>query len=270
MPYGNYSNNGNKKVGPYDPTVYSPYKFNNARSSVDQTQLSCQFWNNSLRIMISPKNTDSPEDQPTFDSKNSISIYLNHMKARMLAEVLRKFLEDPEANDNTGVVAGSSFISFSTGKDFSSKFPLVIIRKVDESGNITSSFAYEIKGDYHFAVRGFTEKSNGKFDQEFFPMIELQCLLTVLEQFYMAETRAYAYSVLDTFKFDQYRTSMKLNRIGEKLGLDMNVSSNGSSRGSSSTSYFSRNNGASSSSSGSNDEYGSYSSATLDALEDLE
>lgn len=264
MPYGNYNNN-QKKQGPYDPTVYSPYKFNNARSAVDQTQLSCQFWNNSLRIMIAPKNSDSPEDQPTFDTKNSISVYLNHVKARMLADVLKKFLADPEAYDNAGVVAGSSFISFSTGKDFSSKFPLIIIRKVDEQGNITASFAYEVKGDYHFAVRGFSEKSNGQYERDFYPNLEFDCLLTLLEEFYKAETRAMAYSVLDAFKYDQYRMSMKINRIGEKLGLDMSVSSNGSSRGSSSTSYFSRGTGASSS--GNSEEYGGYTSATLDDLE---
>lgn len=264
MPYGNYNNN--KKQGPYDPTVYSPYKFNNAMSAVDQTQLSCQFWNNSLRIMISPRNSDSPTDQPTFDNKNSISVYLNHMKARMLHDVLCKFMEDPEKYDNAGVVAGASFISFSTGKDFGSKFPLVIIRKVDEAGSITSSFAYEVKGDYHFAVRGFSEKSNGQYERDYYPNIELECLKTLLEEFYKAESRALAYTVLDTFKFDHYRMSTKLNRIGEKLGLDMNVSSSGSAPRSSSTSYFSRNNGASS-----NESYGNggdnYASATLDDLE---
>ena len=265
MPYGNYNNN--KKQGPYDPTVYSPYKFNNARSTVDQTQLSCQFWNNSLRIIIAPKNSDSPEDQPTFDIKNSISVYLNHIKARMLHDVLCKFMEDPETYDNAGVVAGTSFISFSTGKDFGSTFPMIIIRKVDENGSITSSFAYEVKGDYHFAIRGFSEKSNGKYERDFYPNLELECLKTLLEEFYKAESRAVAYSVLDAFKYDQYRTSMKLNRIGEKLGLDMNVSSSGNSNRSSSTSYFSRDNGASSSSGGRDEGYGDFSSATLDDLE---
>lgn len=262
MAFGNYNNN--KKQGPYDPTVYSPYKFNNARSTVDQTQLSIQFWNNSLRILIAPKNADSPEDQPTFDIKNSISVYLNHAKARMLYDVLKNFMANPEKYDNTGVVAGSSFISFTTGKDFGSKFPLVIIRKVDESGNITSSFAYEVKGDYHFAVKGFTEKSK-EYDKIFYPSLELDSLLTVLDEFVKAESRAMAYSVLDAFKFDQYRTSIKINRIGEKLGLDMSVSSSGSQR-SSSTSFFSRDNNGASSNSGS--EYNAeYTSATLEDLE---
>lgn len=262
MAFGNYNNN--KKQGPYDPTVYSPYKFNNARSTVDQTQLSIQFWNNSLRILIAPKNADSPEDQPTFDIKNSISVYLNHAKARMLYDVLKNFMANPEEYDNTGVVAGSSFISFTTGKDFGSKFPLVIIRKVDESGNITSSFAYEVKGDYHFAVKGFTEKSK-EYDKIFYPSLELDSLLTVLDEFVKAESRAMAYSVLDAFKFDQYRTSIKINRIGEKLGLDMSVSSSGSQR-SSSTSFFSRDNNGASSNSGS--EYNAeYTSATLEDLE---
>lgn len=264
MAFGNYSNN--KKQGPYDPTVYSPYKFNNARSTVDQTQLSIQFWNNSLRILIAPKNTDSPEDQPTFDIKNSISVYLNHAKARMLHDVLKNFMANPEEYDNTGVVAGSSIISFTTGKGFGSKFPMVIIRKVDESGNITSSFAYETKGDYHFAVKGFTETCK-EYEKLYYPNLELESLLTVLEEFVKAETRAMAYSVLDAFKFDQYRTSIKINRIGEKLGLDMNVSSSGSAR-SSSTSYFSRDNNGASSGDSSSGEYGNgYTSATLEDLE---
>lgn len=265
MAFGNYNNN--KKQGPFDPTVYSPYKFNNAKSTVDQTQLSAQFWSNSLRIMIAPKNSDSPEDQPTFDVKNSISIYLNHVKARMLHNVLTNFLSDPIANDNVGVVAGSSIISFTTGKDFGSNFPMVVIRKVDESGNITASFAYEVKGDYHFSVRGFTEKSNGQYDREFYPNLELECLLTLLEEFYKAETRAIAYSVLDSGKYDQYRMATKINRIGEKLGLDMNVSSSGSTR-SNSTSYFSRDNNGGGSNNGGDEGYGNnYTSATLDDIE---
>lgn len=262
MAYGNYNNN--KKQGPYDPTVYTPYKFNNARSTVDQTQLSFQYWNNSLRCIIAPRNQDSPEDQPTFDIKNSISAYLNHTKARMFATVLRGFLSDPEAYDNCGVAAGSSLITVTTGKEFNSKFPLIVIRKVDESGSVTASFAYEVKGDFHFSVKGFSESSNGQFDKVFYPNLELEQILTVLDEFTKAETRAVAYSVMDSQKYDMYRMSTKLDRLGAKLGVDMNVSSGGSTK-SSSTSYFSRDNGSSSAGSS---EYGdAYQSATLDDLE---
>lgn len=264
MPYGNYSNN-NKKGGPIDPTIYSPYRFNNAQSTVDQTSLTTQFWNKTLRISISPKNPESPTDQPTFDMKNGISVYLNHSKARILAEVLKSFIENPEANDNCGVTSGSSIICFSTGKDFNSKFPLVIIRKVDESGNVSSSFAYEVKGDYYFAVTNFSEKSNGQYGTRKFPDLELRQLLTMLEEYYKAETRAIAYTVVDETRWNDYRTSMKLNRIGEKLGLDMSI---GGSRQSSSTSYFSSNGPSSPASQSNSDDGGldAYVNATMDDL----
>lgn len=271
MPYGNYNNNQNsKKSGPFEPTVYSPYRFNNSMSTVDQTALTCQFWSKSLRISICPKTAESPNDQPTFDLKNGISIYLNHTKARMLAEVLKSFLADPEANDNCGVASGTSIICFSTGKEFNSKYPLVIIRKVGDDGNVTSSFAYEIKGDYHFAVTGFSEKSGGKYGTRQFPMIELEQLLTVLEEYYKAETRAIAYTVVDEMKWDSYRTSTKLNRIGEKLGLDMSFGSSGGQQRSSSTSYFSKNGYSDSSSSQASqvDDGGldAYVNATMDDI----
>ena len=265
MAFGNYSNNSAKKQGPFDPTVYSPYKFNNARSAVDQTRLSIQFWNNSMRIMISPKAADSPEDQPTFDDKNSISIYLNHTKARMLSYVIRGFIEDPAKFDNCGVTAGTSLLTISTGKEFNSKFPLIIIRKVSEDGSVSASFAYEIKGDFHRIIRGF-DQSNGHFDEQFYPNLELEQLITCLEEFYKAESRAIAYSVVDQMKFDNYRVNTRLSRIGEKLGVDMGMGQGGSGS-SSSTSYFSKSNSSSSSGSGSfGGDTSAYESATLDDI----
>ena len=265
MAFGNYSNNaGAKKQGPFDPTVYSPYKFNNARSAVDQTRLSIQFWNNSMRIMISPKAADSPEDQPTFDDKNSISIYLNHTKARMLSYVIRGFIEDPAKFDNCGVTAGTSLLTISTGKEFNSKFPLIIIRKVSEDGSVSASFAYEIKGDFHRIIRGF-DQSNGHFDEQFYPNLELEQLITALEEFYKAETRAIAYSIQDQLKFDLYRTNTRISRIGEKLGVDMGMGSQSGSGSSSSTSYFSKSNSSSTSPTSFGDT-SAYESATLDDI----
>lgn len=267
MAFGNYTNNGTKKQGPFDPTVYSPYKFNNARSAVDQTRLSIQFWNNSMRIMISPKAADSPEDQPTFDDKNSISIYLNHTKARMLSYVIKGFIEDPARFDNCGVTAGTSLLTISTGKEFNSKFPLIIIRKVNENGSVAASFAYEIKGDFHRIIKGF-DQSNGHYEEQFYPNLELEQLITALEEFYKAESRAIAYSVVDQMKFDNYRTSTRLNCIGEKLGVDMGGFGGNGSGSSSSTSYFSKSNGSSSGSgSGSfGGDTSAYESATLDDI----
>lgn len=260
MPYGTYNNNS-KQV--YEPTIYSMYRFNNSRSAVDKTCLTTQYWKNSLRISICPKNADSPEDSPTFDMKNGISIYLNHTKARILYHELCGFIENPEKYDNHGVDSGAGLITFSTGKEFNSQFPLIIIRKIDENGNIGSSFAYEVKGDYHYAVCGFSEESKD-FTKSMYPMLELEQLKDVLRTYYESMTYATAYSVIEQSKFELGRIGTKLNRIGEKLGIDLS----GAGQRSSSTSYFSQ--GSSGSSGGSSSDYTGntdYVSADLDDIE---
>lgn len=261
MPYGNYNNN--QKAQPFEPTVYSMYRFNNSRSTVDKTCLTTQYWKNSLRISICPKNPDSPEDSPTFDMKNGISVYLNHTKARILYHELCGFMEDPEKYDNHGVDSGSGLITFSTGKEFNSQFPLIIIRKIDENGNVSSSFAYEVKGDYHYAVCGFSEQSKN-FTKSVYPMLELEQLRDVLKSYFESMTYAVAYTVIEQNRFELNRIGSKLNRIGEKLGLDLTASTG---QRSSSTSYFNQN--GSSGGTSSND-YGvntEYVAADLDDIE---
>ena len=263
--YGNYNNN---QKATYEPTVYSQYRMNNANSSVDKTCLTLQYWKNALRISICPRNPDSPDDAPTFDVKNGISVYLNHNKARILYHELCGFMENPEEYDNHGVDSGSGLITFSTGKEFNSKFPLIIIRRIDETGNISSSFAYEVKGEYHYAVCGFSEQ-NKDFTRKYYPELELEQFKDVLRTYYESMTYATAYSVLEQEKYELLKLSSKLNRIGEKLGIDLTGGSYGGNQRSSSTSFFSQNNGSSSRSSTGNSDYSDngYISADLDDIE---
>lgn len=261
MPYGNYNNNQKSQI--YEPSVYSQYRFNNATSSVDKTCLTTQYWKNALRISICPKNADSPADAPTFDLKNGISIYLNHNKARILYKVLQDFMSDPEKYDNCGVDSGMSLITFSTGKQYGSTFPIITICKVDDGGNIVSSFAYEVKGDYHYSINGFSEVSKN-FTKTYYPNMELEQFADVLRTYFEAMTYATAYSVIEQNKWDFNRISNKLNRIGEKLGIDL-TSGNGTGRSSSSSSFFSQNGGTSSS--GGDEFSDGYTSATLDDID---
>ena len=265
MPYGSYNNN-QKSSQVFEPNVYSMYRFNNSRSAVDKTCLTTQFWKNSLRISICPKLPETPDDSPSFDIKNGISVYLNHTKARILYHELCGFMEDPEKYDNHGVDSGMGLITFSTGKELGSQFPLIIICKIDETGNITSSFAYEVKGNYHYSICGFSE-SNKEFTKSYYPNLELEQLKDVLRTYFESMTYAMAYSVVEQERFEFNRISQKLNRIGEKLGID--ISSSGNSQRSSSTSFFSQNSGSSGGYSGGGDNYSSndeYVSATLDDI----
>lgn len=270
MAYGNYNNNQNQSKGDRSPSVYSRYNFANSTSVVDKTRLFTRFWNGSLVMTIAPKNPDSPDDRPTYDNRNGIAVFLNHTKALMLRDILKGFIEDPDKFDNCGVNAGSSLITISKGTDYNSNGPLIIIRKVGDDGSIVSSFAYEVKQDYLFSIRGFDEKNPGAFDRVYYPQMELNQLVILLDEYAKAETRAVAYTVVDAMNWDINGLSLKLNRIGEKLGLDMSYQSHSGGASGSSGSYFTRNgNSSPSTNGGMADDYGTpqYTSATLDDME---
>lgn len=267
MSLGNTYDNTKKNATVYDPTVYSPYKMNNAEGTVDQTCMSFSYWNNSLKISISPKKPTSGNDgQVYFDYDNGTSIYLNHSKARIFAEELKKFIADPVTYDNCGVPSGQGLITVSRGKEFNSPSPLIIIRKIGETGNVMSSFAYQTKNEYYFAVRNYNENGNFEKDIKTYANLEILQLITLLEEFYKASTCATAYTVLDQLKYEHNRQRTVLNSIASKLGVD--YSSNGG-RGNnrfSSTSYFNRNSGDNAS------EYSApsgsgYTQATLDDID---
>lgn len=257
MSLGSNANNDQKKN--YNPSVYSPYRMNNAESTVDKTCMTFTYWNNILRITIAPRK-DTGNSDVQFDLDNGISIYLSHTKARILADVMRKFLSDPEKYDNSGIPSGAGFITISRGKEFNSPNPLMIIRKINEDGSVASSFAYEFKGDYFFAVHNYSEK--GTFDKDFesYRTLEIEQMITLLEEYYKAMTCATAYTVIDQSKYDQARVTGRLNKIAEKLGVEFG---SGSSRGGySSTSYFNSNSGSDTSSAS-----GGYTPASLDDIE---
>lgn len=261
MSLGNDYNN-DKKSTIYDPTIYSPYRMNNAESTVDKTCMTFTYWKNTLRITIAPKK-ETGNDETSFDLENGISIYLSHTKARILADVMRKFLADPEKYDNSGVPSGQGIITISRGKEFNSPSPLMIIRKIDETGNVVSSFAYEFKSNYFFSVLNYTENADFGRDFESYNNLEIEQMITLLEQYYTAMTCATAYTVLDQGKFEAARNNRRINQIMDKLGIssDYNSGSRSGGRSYNSSSYFA--NGGKNQS----DKTSGYTQATLDDIE---
>lgn len=260
MSLGNSYNN-NQKNTVYDPNVYSPYRMNNAESTVDKTCITFTFWKNILRITIAPKK-DTGNDETVFDLENGISIYLNHTKARIFADMIKRFMQDPETYDNSGVPSGQGLITISTGKEYNSPSPLIVIRKIDEAGTVLSSFAYQFKNDYYFAINNYSE--GGQFTKltNEFASLEIEQLVTLLEEYYKAMTCATAYTVLDQMKFENNRTSTKLNAIAAKLGVELPGGKGRSGGNYSSTSFFSKSPEATDASTAPG-----YTSASLDDIE---
>lgn len=258
MAYNSYSNNKDANK-PFDPTTYTAYRFNNGESSVDKTCLIFNMWKQNLKVSIYPRKQNT--DEMVFDMENGISVYLNHSRARILAEELKNFLRDPDLYNGAGITANSGVITISNGAEFGVKSPVLVLRKVDDTGNVVSSFAYEFKQDYYFALRGYTGGKEYSKDHESYKYIEIQCMITMLEEYYKAMTYAIAHTVMDANRYNHERLQSRLNAVADKLGVE--VGARNSSRGSSysnSSSFFNNSSAANSSNDG-------YTAATLDDID---
>lgn len=215
----------NNKNQEFYPTTYSKYNLTNVTNSVDPSGLSVSFWNGLLKLTISPAKQDGA-GKTIYDNENNISAHITHTKARILAEEIKIFINDPQVYNSSGISSGNHLISISNGNELNTTIPCIIIRKIDEDGKIESSFAYQFKdGTVNFAIRNYSSEDN-KYDTVKYDDLELKQFVTLLEEYYKAMTSAQAYSVLDTLRFEHGRHSNKLDAISEKLGIE-NTTVNG-------------------------------------------
>lgn len=254
-----YNNNQSTNKAP-EVTVYSSYRMNNADSKIDATCLTFKFWRSNLCIGIFPrKNTGN--DEVSFDMDNGVTIYLTHTKARILKHELELFLKDPIAYNAVGVPSGQGAITISNGSEYGKDCPVLTIRKVAENGEVISSFAYEFKKNYHFAIRNYDGKT---YDQAYdeYQNLEIEQFITVLEEFYKAATQATAFTVMEQNKYNKTRLENKIDAIANSLGVET-ARSGGSGQRKYNSTFFNSNN----SNSGSGYGETSYSQATIDDLE---
>lgn len=255
MSYNSYSNNKDANK-PFEPSIYSPYRFNNAESEIDKTCLTFGVWKQMLKISISPRKEGTEEIQ--FDMEKGLTVYLNHSKAKILSNELKNFLRDPDTYSGSGVPSGQGIITISNGAELGGTSPVLIIRKIDDTGNVVSSFAYEFKKDYYFSVRNYTGGTEFSRESDSYKNLEIEEMIRLLEEYCNAMTYMTAYSVMDVNKWNDHRVNSKLNAIAEKLGVEVNrTSSRGSSY--SSTSFFS--------SAGSSSSSDGYTTASIDDID---
>lgn len=254
-----YNNNQsiNKNVPEF--SMYSNYRMNNAESKIDATCLTFRFWKTNLCISIFPKK-NTGNDEISFDMDNGITIYLSHSKARILKNEIELFLKDPVAYNSVGVPSGQAAITISNGSEYGKDNPVITIRKVSDTGEVVASFAYEFKRNYYYSIRNYDGK---KYDQCFddYQNIEIEQLVTLLDEYIKAVTNATAFTVLDQRKYSINRIENKINSIAEVLGVDLPKAGSSGQRKYNS-SFF--NNAQNSNTSANNV---SYSSATIDDLE---
>lgn len=227
MALGTYNNNEQSNNNKYSPTVYSPYRLNNGESQLDPTCMTFTMcMNNCLKISICPKNNNEMDGR-NFDLDGGISIYLNHTKARILANEIKNFLSDPVRYNSVGVASGKGLLTISNGSEFGVNNPCMVLRSIDANGVCTASTLYEFKTQYHYAVRNFDEATNS-FTKEYdsYDNIEIEQVVTMLESYVEAMTSAVAFSVASQLAFDIKGLHGKADSICAKLGIEV-----GGSRG---------------------------------------
>lgn len=237
MGFNTYNNNQQKQP---EYSLFSNYRMNNAESKIDATCISFKYWKSSLCIGIFPrKNTGN--DEIAFDMDNGITIYLSHTKARILKNELINFLNDPVKYNGSGVPSGQAVITISNGNEYGKNTPVITIRKVDATGNVTASFAYEFKTNYYYSIHKYIG-DNFDTDYESYNNIEIEQFITVLDEYIKASTNAIAFSVMDQRKYSLNRIEGKIDAMAEKLGVEIQRNNSyGNNKNYNTNSYFSSN-----------------------------
>lgn len=236
MALGNYDNN---KKDQYMPVYYSQYNTGNPEG-VDPSSLSYSFYNRMLKLSISPLKMNNG-DKVSYDHENAAVVWLTHTKARILHAEILKVLKGEISNG--GVPTGTEgLVRFIDGKELGVNNYCLVINKVNESGEVTASYAYEFKQKYHYAVENYDPKDSSH-KKSFINDLEIQQLLDVLESYYIAMTGAVAYSVMDANRFTTNTQNTKIDLIMSKMGIDYKPGTTSRS----SSSYFDSNKGSSSS-----------------------
>ena len=224
---GNKQNNQNGD-NKYFPTIYSPVAFKNSENfKIEGSELSFKFWKRLLIIQISPMIERKPGDTyATFDHKNSISICLTHVKARLFYKAILDMLKDQSIPDVSVNAGATGLITFSNGKEFGVDHYMMIIRNVNpDEGTVVESYSYEITGSGYNYITNYNEQT-GAHDRVLCETLEIECILDVLEQFIKSVNYATAYSVVDSLQYDFARVNNGIDLLLNNAGISRKANNN--------------------------------------------
>ena len=221
MPISSGSNYSDK----YSPTVFG-YAFYNDSSEIDQTELKFDMWKEMLRIGILPKDGINDFGHSAFSKEKGLFAYIGHTKARMLAQLLRDLLNDPSSFDHNprGIQTNKAIIMVNNGSDLPTpKFaPYISLMKTSEDGDVETAYAYEFKRDYCETIDGFSDKHK-EFTRntEEFQNLEIEEVITMLEEYARATTNACAFTTFKTMFNEINKMEENQAKIAGKLGIQL-------------------------------------------------
>lgn len=220
MPLGkNTDNNPQQRKS---PVVFSAYTMMNTFSNVDKTKLRPSYWNQMLKVEIIP-GSPAGDGKYNWDYKSSMTAYLTHTKAKILAAEIRKFMSDPETYNSSGILSGETLLTISNGKEFGVPGVFLVMRKVDKSnGQTLSTYSYEFNMKYYNSVRGY-DANAATFDTDYdsYEWLEVEQFIELLDSYVTAMTYATAYSVVDATDYRHGIMNDTINLIAAGLGIEV-------------------------------------------------
>lgn len=264
MAFNTYNNN--KDQNKNTTTTYS-ISFANPDSRVDPSRIVFAFFETNVKVSIHPKIANATPEQGMYDKDNGISVYLNANKAKILANELRLFLQDPVRYNGVGVAVNTGVISISNGVEYGVNAPVITIRRLSENGTVESSFAFEFgSNDSNSSLRDYTGGSSFTLVTDEYKDNDILYIIDTLEDYYHASNNAIAHTVVKQMSYSMSRMSNNITSIANALGVTPASGSNGGQRRYNNTSYFKNSNGSTGNDYSSNGV--SYESVGIDELDD--
>ena len=208
------------------PTVYGYQFINDDESAVDRTAIVFQMWAGTIKISIAPRVKDTANDRMVTNYEAGGSIWLTPPKAKIFADVIKKFIANINENDNPyngwAVYTKQGMIGIFTGESVGASSPCIVLKKVNaENGAVDSEYAYQIKTSYE-AISDFNEHDPSSFMRhEDYPFIELDMIIDQLDDYARFASKAIAFHTMDAMSNTLNMFHENMARIGQNMGVQM-------------------------------------------------
>lgn len=214
----NVSNQGNKN-GSVERNYYSRFKI---KDDDTKNTLSVSFRSTGLLVLEINQLVDG------FKYDSLTSIFISQYKAQIYANEIKKFLELLKAgkvkdNNGFGIIVGLP------GKEtFSNIYQAngnvyLAIGKLDENEKVTSLHSIKLNTiDYYTAleVEDVNNVTKETVSLVSYSYLEIEQLISLLEDFARSMTGAFAYAQADLTRYDHARILGKMDPIYDKLGIE--------------------------------------------------